>query len=113
MRHVAASAPVLGFPTVGSCEHLANRAARDSSRSDGRNCVLLRLLFRVELCSSNGNDVGVFDHAGGISKNAASPSVGFTSLESMYRQRAFEAALKTTQTTETISREVQRSLTSS
>jgi hypothetical protein len=50
---------------------------------------------------------------GGISKNAATPSVGFTSLESMYRQRAFEAALKTTQTTETISREVQRSLTSS
>ena len=53
----------LGFPTVGSCEHLANRAARDSSRSDGRNCFLLRLLFRVELCSSNGNDVGVFEHA--------------------------------------------------
>src|SRR5690242_20853331 len=41
-----------GFLAVRGCEHLAHRAARDSSRSDRRNRLLLRLLFRVELCGS-------------------------------------------------------------
>jgi hypothetical protein len=45
-----------GFLAVRGCEHLAHRAARDSSRSDRRNRLLLRLLFRVLLCGSNGND---------------------------------------------------------
>src|SRR5690242_17733060 len=41
-----------GFLAVGGCEHLRHRAARDSSGSDRRNRLLLRLLFRVELCGS-------------------------------------------------------------
>ena len=63
LDHVKNLTSRLRAMNVRSCEHVANRAARDSSRSDGRNRFLLRLLFRVELCSSNGNDVGVFEHA--------------------------------------------------
>ena len=49
--------------TVVSCEHLANRYLQDRSGSARRNRFFLRLLFRVELGSSNWNDVGVFEHA--------------------------------------------------
>jgi hypothetical protein len=44
-----------GFLAVRGCEHLAHRAARDSSRSDGRNRFLLRLLFSL----SSGEDFRV------------------------------------------------------
>jgi hypothetical protein len=49
--------------TVVSCEHVANRYLQDRSSSARRNRFFLRFLFRVELCGSNGNDVGVFEHA--------------------------------------------------
>jgi hypothetical protein len=52
-----------GFLAVRGCEHRPNGHARDGSRSDRRNRFSLRLLFRVELCGGNGNDIGVFEHA--------------------------------------------------
>ena len=53
----------LGFVTVGGFEHLANRYLQDRSNSARRNRFSLRLLYRVELSGSNGNDFGAFEHA--------------------------------------------------
>ena len=49
--------------TVVSGEHLGDGHAGHRTRSAQRNRFFLRLLFRVELCGSNGNDVGVFEYA--------------------------------------------------
>jgi hypothetical protein len=53
----------LRFVTAGSCEHLANCHARERSGSDWNNSSIRELLIGVELCGSNGNDFGVFEHA--------------------------------------------------
>jgi hypothetical protein len=52
----------LRWVTVRRGEHLANRV-RDGCSWVPRNQFFLRLLFRVELCGSDGNDFGVLEHA--------------------------------------------------
>jgi hypothetical protein len=47
----------------GRGKHLANGCVQDRCSSARRNRFLLRLLFRVELCGSNWNNVGVLEHA--------------------------------------------------
>jgi hypothetical protein len=53
----------LRLVTVGRSEHVANGYVRDRCSSVRRNRLFLRLLFRVELCGSDRNDFGVFEHA--------------------------------------------------
>jgi hypothetical protein len=53
----------LALVTVGCSEHVANGYVRDRCGSFRRNRLFLRLLFRVELCGSDRNDFGVFEHA--------------------------------------------------
>jgi hypothetical protein len=53
----------LGLVTVGRSEHLANRCVRDRCSSVRRNRFFLGLMFGVELCGSDGNEFGVFEHA--------------------------------------------------